>query len=664
MHILFRLILVLSLLVSVSCKNKSADTNQSDKGIEQQSDKYTSGTDAMTLEEQLFAYYKAVDENRISDAAILANLLSRADFSGSPLGQGDIWVLQAEFAEALHQAGQIQGAIRLLKSTVDGAVAEIGDYYALDIDDETRMIRSRLMLDVADRALRLADWQYDFQDFSEAFDSYSKARIMRSRVYGFDTAFPEAAYIFERRFQSAKNGNLSFETYCKLVLDSFNIPFAERTLSRDDLEYWDESNVDCPPMGGMSQEMPQDPEFETLTVFYGTSRARTRKRHPDKAYNANRAGLSLGSIDMTVPLNREVGTIQVPGLLDFWGAQDGIHIVLKKIDSDADSITFQNRLAQHVSANKSQNREAFIYVHGHSVSFANAARRTAQLAVDLDMRHGGIFYSWPAGENVARYFKSQANVDHAARELQSFLTTVTGIGEIDTLHVIAHSMGNDVLSKALTNMNIQGYENKEVPFGQIIWASPDVDAKEFSQRVQTLKQRNISDGMTLYASEKDKALSVSQWIWDNFPRAGQAPPLSEIAQVIETVDTTQIDRKSSDLIAHGDFASSAIDDLRAVIWLSLMPSRRCELKQRDVDGITYWSTSPAESDCNKPLFREAVEIARMKLQPLEARTIDPRYFENRVQFVPMYDENGQAILPPPTPAETMAEAMLQQRSSR
>ena len=46
--------------------------------------------------------------------------------------------------------------------------------------------------------------------------------------------------------------------------------------------------------------------------------------------------------------------------------------------------------------------EVLVFLHGHSVTFGEALRQTAQLAFDLVFEGAPILYSWPATEDYVR----------------------------------------------------------------------------------------------------------------------------------------------------------------------------------------------------------------------------------------------------------------------
>lgn len=338
--------------------------------------------------------------------------------------------------------------------------------------------------------------------------------------------------------------------------------------------------------------------FEVVRVFFGTNREATGD-DPNSAYSNNRGELSFGVMEVSVPRNRTVGSIPRPSI---GGEREGLHIILRSIDR-YEGEGFNGDLRAAISGAESEREEIFVYIHGHSVRFEDAARRTAQLAVDLDMRHGGVFYSWPTGNSFAAYQESQNNVPVAARRLARFLETVLAEANGADVHVIAHSMGNRVLLRAMERI----YEDPGTPlFAQVFWASPDVDAENFSETLQEMP--GIAQGMIAYTSGRDRALQVSRALAGDYPRAGQSEPLPQIAATITAVDTTSL---SFGFLGHTDFATSVIEDMQSVVWLSLAPEERCMLALQEIEsGASFWRAIDTNPACGRDAFRRAIRSVR------------------------------------------------------
>jgi len=86
----------------------------------------------------------------------------------------------------------------------------------------------------------------------------------------------------------------------------------------------------------------------------------------------------------------------------------------------------------------------------------------------------------------------------------------------DKIHIVAHSIGNQVLLRALTLSAANGTLELKGKIGELVFASPDVDAGDFGRETERLR----AAGMTLYATTQDAALTVS-WFANLFShRAG------------------------------------------------------------------------------------------------------------------------------------------------
>lgn len=363
-----------------------------------------------------------------------------------------------------------------------------------------------------------------------------------------------------------------------------------------------------PPIASAPPPLPDmGPEyqglFETVRLFWGTNRG-IEGPDPERNFNNRRSELQFGEIEVSVPHDRMPGSIPRPGALDFRGARDGIHMVLRPARTLGPS-GFDGALGGALADGEAD--DMFVFIHGHAVTFAQAALQTAQLAVDLDMRAGATFFSWPNGHSVASYQVSQNGVDPSALALDRFLTAVIAEADGRRVHVIAHSMGARVLLRALERLSAKGAFSEGPLLGEVIWASPDVDAEYFGQALRELPV--MASGMTAYMSRHDRALQLSSLLGGQFQRAGQSIPLPSIAQVVVAVDTSDV----SSGIGHGDFAAGALNDLKAIVWLSLPPEGRCILAAEQIDqDAQFWRAVDNRPDCDPALFSETLTLVRMR----------------------------------------------------
>lgn len=496
---------------------------------------------------------------------------SLARYDQAVAGEDDA-VVRAAAAELLQEA---EGLIELLTtSELSDLLLDLAG--VLEASGETELAQQAY-----ERALERAEAALDALQEAQA----APADIANAEFMVFDRVSHLAAF-YRRSGQDAERAESL----------SRRASFLER-----DFEVVPKGGEDLTALGGGDDE-----DFETVEVFFGTNRAEAGEG-PRDTHSNDRGSLAYGRMEITVPRNRAPGSIPRPAALDPRGARNGVHIVIsnaQRFEGEGFGGALNNALDGEAETERAP--AMFVFVHGHAVSFDKAARQTAQLAVDLDMRDGATFYSWPNGESVGAYQVSQNNVRLSARHFTRFLTTVLEEAGDSEVHVIAHSMGNRLLLEALEQLSYQVEADSDPLFGQLIWASPDVDAEYFATVIEELA--HLSAGMTAYTSSRDRALQLSKALGGNHPRAGQSAPLPQIAEVVTAVDTSDL----SIGIGHFDFTHGALNDLRAIVWLSLPPEGRCILDRRDLpEDNQFWRAVDDRPGCDDDAFRRAISAARL-----------------------------------------------------
>lgn len=334
-----------------------------------------------------------------------------------------------------------------------------------------------------------------------------------------------------------------------------------------------------PPESTDSIAVSGDGDPTIVRVFYATDRGRTGSSDPDDFYGGDFASLEYGRVEVSLPPGHEVGELESPSIFRFeFRANPDKHVVLSSIEPlMKDDFFSQVRDSLRVAGS----REALVFIHGYNVSFHSAARRTAQLAHDLDFAGVPIFYSWPSDGAFLRYSADEQDVRLTVPNLTAFLTDVARSTDAERVHIVAHSMGSRALAAALAEI---GRDISEPMFGEVIFAAPDIDAREFRMIVAPAVV-GTAERITLYASSKDRALRVSQVLHD-YPRAGDSGDGLTVVDGIETIDASVID---TSLLGHSYFADAIrlVRDLLAVIREGLPPSDRA-LEAQVKGGITYW----------------------------------------------------------------------------
>lgn len=324
---------------------------------------------------------------------------------------------------------------------------------------------------------------------------------------------------------------------------------------------------------------PETVERSVVEVLYATDRK--RKEDYEWYYIGERCEdgeLAYGKCTVSIPPTHRMGKLEKPRWwkLEFRPDPDK-HIVLVDVDSWS-SATFFSFVRRQLEEDSAQS--ALIFVHGFNVSFADAAQRTAQLAYDLQFEGVPIFYSWPSCANVEGYLADEATVEWTKPHLKKLLQDLAANG-VSNIHVIAHSMGNRALARAISELST----SSSVRLNQIILTAPDIDTGEFLQLADAI--RSVSQRVTLYASSTDKAIQISRTI-HKYPRAGEAGKQIVVTKGIDTIDATGVD---TSFLAHSYFSDEQrlLADIYYVIREGKPPSKRHGLTWKlSLRGV-YWA---------------------------------------------------------------------------
>jgi esterase/lipase superfamily enzyme len=340
-----------------------------------------------------------------------------------------------------------------------------------------------------------------------------------------------------------------------------------------------------------------DDSLARIRIFYATDRARSGVARPNDFYSVERGGVDYGTVLVSIPRAHRPGQVEEP--FSRWNRENPQrHIVLLTLTTMNRDEAFTEMRAQTQSDGTD---EAFVFVHGYNLSFAEAARRTAQISYDLNFAGLPIMYSWPSRDNLYDYISDSEEVSQSSRALEAFLEDVVARSGASRVHLIAHGMGNRALAEALELYALRhAAEGAEPPFEQVVFAAPDMDAGRFAGMVETIAP--VAKRLTLYASSSDAALTVPRELFGDRPRAGETGESILVAQGIDTIVVTD----AAALTAY----NAALGDMLSLFWDDAAPGERCGLEpQRALDGA-YWSYS--EDACGGATYVSALTLLRDK----------------------------------------------------
>jgi esterase/lipase superfamily enzyme len=331
-------------------------------------------------------------------------------------------------------------------------------------------------------------------------------------------------------------------------------------------------------------------QFTAVTVFYATDRNLRKTDDLERRYGARRSSqLTFGTAAVSIPREHRMGGMESPSLLKFEFRPDPAkHIVLLSVSRFDGSAEFLHRLGR--ALNERPERQLLVFIHGFNVSFGGAIKRTAQIAYDLDFPGIPIAYTWPSQAKLSAvaYVKDTNAADVTAAHLRDFLTALATRTGAARIHVIAHSMGNRVLARALADMSVDRSLPHRPIFSEVMLTAPDIDAdvmQELASRFVRLGER-----FTLYASQRDRAL-IAAHEYANSRRAGEGGANILVLPHIDSIDASRVD---TDLVGHSYYADnrSILSDMFYLLRDNRDPDGRFGMHRHVRAGQVYWEFAP------------------------------------------------------------------------
>lgn len=321
-------------------------------------------------------------------------------------------------------------------------------------------------------------------------------------------------------------------------------------------------------------------------VWYGTNRASVDPKDEKKGYTSNRDSINhYGKCLVVIPKSHQFGSVGSAWYRRWLKGDDRLW-VKEVVPLTEDS--FLNDIRDTLTKQNPSDRSLLVYIHGYNVTFEEAAIRAAQIGFDLKVPGVTAFYSWPSQGTLDGYGADYDMVQISEEDLSRFLVKMAKDSNADRVHIVAHSMGNQALLRALYRSTAQAAITSGIKFGQIFLAAPDVDVDLFRQLANVYPR--VAERTTMYVSVKDNALGFSSWLRKDRPRAGYTPPITTV-DGIDTVEATSIDVT---ILGHSYFAEAAgiLYDMNDLLIHNTPPERRPRLIQRTTSaGAPYWSVN-------------------------------------------------------------------------
>jgi len=230
--------------------------------------------------------------------------------------------------------------------------------------------------------------------------------------------------------------------------------------------------------------------------------------------------------------------------------------------------------------------DALLFIHGYKTSFDDACRQAAQIAYDLKFAGPVLVYSWPSHDSWGAYAGDEEMAEWTGPHFMEFLKGILSTNGLHHLHIIAHSMGNRVLTRALFSGGLS--KDEQAHLGQLVLAAPDVNRLIFDQ--ENVLSQLKRERMTLYASNHDQALQASG-TFHGYTRVGDSKPEMYLRDGMDSVDASDVD---TSLAGHSYISGSSpvLEDLAALVSSNAGPDNRLRVVKTGHPPKQWWYLQP------------------------------------------------------------------------
>jgi len=254
-------------------------------------------------------------------------------------------------------------------------------------------------------------------------------------------------------------------------------------------------------------------------------------------------------VDVTVPASHKVGTIE--RAVNPVVADPARYFTARRLGLFETSGDYRKALAREI---RERGGRAMVFVHGYNTAFDDAVYRITQVAHDSNYPGAVVLFTWPSAGRLVDYLYDQNSVLASRDALEDMLRLVASAGAT-RIDVVAHSMGSLVTMEALRQLAMTNDRNLGGKLGDIVLASPDIDADVFKSQMHRFGLPDAN--FLILTSRNDRALGLSGFLAGRRERLGAVIDAEELARYgVTVVDVTAL--QSGDALNHAKFADNPV----------------------------------------------------------------------------------------------------------
>ena len=299
------------------------------------------------------------------------------------------------------------------------------------------------------------------------------------------------------------------------------------------------------------------PDASTVDILVATTRAPVVEP-PGVMFGGSRGrGLNFADIAVSIPPDgaRQPGEVQVASSPPGNPEHDFVTLRADRMDLAQARANFNSRIR------RTPGRRVLIFVHGYNTRFEEAVYRFAQIVHDARVDVAPVLFTWPSGGNLTDYVYDRDSALYSRDALEALLQALVDDPSVDSITILAHSMGNYLTMESLRQMSIRN-RGLSPKIRDVMMAAPDIDIDVFRRQIAEIDAGPRPAYFTLFVSRDDRALRISSLLARDSTRLGALDPTQEPYRAIlkqgrvQVVDLTKID--STDFTKHSKFASGEV----------------------------------------------------------------------------------------------------------
>jgi len=289
-------------------------------------------------------------------------------------------------------------------------------------------------------------------------------------------------------------------------------------------------------LSGCAAISQPEPTEAIIEILYATDRNQTGKQDAKSFYGIERGEMTYGICEVAINIKKSRSEFADYSIwkngFENQPSERGELRVITELNKNAFIENFTGRI------NNSEEKSALVYIHGYHRTFDIAARTIAGLVYEIKYQGVPVLFSWPSRHEISSYHGDTTSIDWSTTHLRTFLEDIALQTNVQTIHVIAHSMGNRGFVNAFIGLLKNPAITNNWKFGEIVLVAPDLDRQTFERDIAPLIIKTPSR-ITLYVSAVDVPLWASRAV-NLYPRLGDASEDPVIINGIQTIDASEV----------------------------------------------------------------------------------------------------------------------------